>query len=216
MLIVTKDKKKQTEVLNEKDFEAVCLTMKALDKSFTFFNAGRNAGASQDHKHLQVVPLQSLPGEQIPIHDKVMEALKRSEAVHSSSFRKPSQSLDTSVAEDGQRDLDGDPMDESIFAGNLDSYPEDPFAFLNPDPRQMSWTEKVKALFSSSPDNKNLPYDEIVSKFEDLKQRGETLFILPEFQNFKHIFRKIDCRVMDNLRDDNLEDCSKYLYRAYL
>ena len=31
----------------------------------------------------------------------------------------------------------------------------------------------------------------------------------------KHIFRKIDPRVVDNLHDGNLDDCAKYLYRAY-
>lgn len=57
VLIITKKKEKQTDLLNLSDFEAVCITMKALDDSFAFFNSGVNAGASQHHKHIQVLPL---------------------------------------------------------------------------------------------------------------------------------------------------------------
>ena len=57
VLIITKKKEKQTDLLNQKDFEAICITMKALDDSFAFFNSGVNAGASQHHKHVQVLPV---------------------------------------------------------------------------------------------------------------------------------------------------------------
>ena len=45
-------------------------------------------------------------------------------------------------------------------------------------------------------------------EFEKNRQKGETLFILPEYQQFKHIFRKIDPRVIENLCDENLSQCA--------
>ena len=52
VLIITKKKEKQSELLNQSDFEALCITMKVLDESFGYFNSGVNAGASQSHKHI--------------------------------------------------------------------------------------------------------------------------------------------------------------------
>jgi ATP adenylyltransferase len=57
VLVVTKDFQKQTNLLNVNDFEAACIAMKSLDESFVYFNSGKNAGASQAHKHLQVMPI---------------------------------------------------------------------------------------------------------------------------------------------------------------
>ncbi len=53
--------------------------MKALDESFILFNSGAAAGASQNHKHLQVLPVKSLPNSKIPIHERVMDAYVRSQ-----------------------------------------------------------------------------------------------------------------------------------------
>ena len=60
-----------------KDFEAALIAMKALD-GFIFYNSGPLAGASQSHKHIQVVPMSSLTNKKIPINDRVMDAMKRS------------------------------------------------------------------------------------------------------------------------------------------
>jgi ATP adenylyltransferase len=38
-------------LLKPKDFEAILITMKALD-GFAFYNSGTLAGASQPHKHI--------------------------------------------------------------------------------------------------------------------------------------------------------------------
>ena len=46
VLIITKEKRQQTDLLNQSDFEAICLTMKSLDESFAFYNAGEKAGSS--------------------------------------------------------------------------------------------------------------------------------------------------------------------------
>ena len=42
-----------------------------------FYNSSPVAGASQHHKHIQVLPISSLPGKKIPINERVMEALNR-------------------------------------------------------------------------------------------------------------------------------------------
>jgi ATP adenylyltransferase len=44
--------------------------MKAMD-GFLFYNSSPIAGASQSHKHLQVIPVSSLPNKRIPIQEKV-------------------------------------------------------------------------------------------------------------------------------------------------
>ena len=41
--------------------------MKAVD-GFIYYNSGDIAGASQSHKHLQVLPMSSLPNNKIPIN----------------------------------------------------------------------------------------------------------------------------------------------------
>ncbi|MDR3548634.1 MAG: DUF4922 domain-containing protein [Candidatus Pacebacteria bacterium] len=66
VLIVTKQFVHQNTMLNEADFEASLTVMKALE-GFVFFNSGREAGASQDHKHLQAIPYSSFPNQYIPI-----------------------------------------------------------------------------------------------------------------------------------------------------
>ncbi len=63
--------------MNLRDFEASLITMKALD-GFIFYNSGPISGASQSHKHLQVVPVSSLPNRKIPINDRILDAIKRS------------------------------------------------------------------------------------------------------------------------------------------
>jgi sulfate adenylyltransferase (ADP) / ATP adenylyltransferase len=76
LLVITKEKEAQGDLLNWRDFEASLLTMKALD-GFVFYNSNSISGASQQHKHMQVVPVTSLPGGKIPINQKVMETIKR-------------------------------------------------------------------------------------------------------------------------------------------
>ena len=54
--------------------------MKAMD-GFLFYNSSPTAGASQSHKHLQVIPVSSLPNKKIPIQEKVLETIKRSQGL---------------------------------------------------------------------------------------------------------------------------------------
>lgn len=56
LLVVTRDFADQEELLTEADFAALVSAMDE-NRSLGFYNGGRQAGASQPHKHLQVVPL---------------------------------------------------------------------------------------------------------------------------------------------------------------
>ena len=60
LLIVTRAFEAQTDLLNLQDFAALWLCMQEID-GLAFFNGGKIAGASQPHKHLQLIPLPFLP-----------------------------------------------------------------------------------------------------------------------------------------------------------
>ncbi len=67
LLIVTRRFEDQDSLLTLTDFEALWLCM-AEYNSLGFYNGGREAGASQQHKHLQMVPLPLAPaGPPVPI-----------------------------------------------------------------------------------------------------------------------------------------------------
>ncbi|MET0068912.1 MAG: hypothetical protein ABW096_02670 [Candidatus Thiodiazotropha sp.] len=68
LLIVTRDYQDQERLLTLEDFEALWLCM-AEYPSLGFYNGGETAGASQRHKHLQLVPLPLYQGRSpIPFH----------------------------------------------------------------------------------------------------------------------------------------------------
>jgi ATP adenylyltransferase len=60
LLIVTRAFEEQTNLLNLQDFAALWSCMQEMD-GVAFYNAGKLAGASQRHKHLQLIPLPFLP-----------------------------------------------------------------------------------------------------------------------------------------------------------
>ncbi len=67
LLIITRHFEDQNYLLTLKDFEALWLCMSEY-RSLGFYNGGREAGASQKHKHLQIVPLPLAPlGPAIPV-----------------------------------------------------------------------------------------------------------------------------------------------------
>jgi len=70
LLIVTRHFEHQEELLKLRDFVALCTCMREFE-SLAFYNAGITAGASQMHKHLQLVPMR-LTNSRI---DVPMEAL---------------------------------------------------------------------------------------------------------------------------------------------
>ena len=66
LLVATRDYEDQRELLNERDFEALALCMRDAEV-LAFYNGGTEAGASQPHKHLQVVTLPLSPRRSIPM-----------------------------------------------------------------------------------------------------------------------------------------------------
>jgi ATP adenylyltransferase len=67
LLIITRSFEDQDALLTLRDFEALWLCM-AEYEGLGFYNGGREAGASQQHKHLQLVPLPLAPaGPAVPI-----------------------------------------------------------------------------------------------------------------------------------------------------
>jgi len=67
LLIVTRAFEHQETLLDPADFSALAICM-GESEALGFYNGGRDAGASQDHKHLQVVPLPLASGEaELPV-----------------------------------------------------------------------------------------------------------------------------------------------------
>ncbi|MDB9312744.1 DUF4922 domain-containing protein [Spirulina sp. CS-785/01] len=67
LLIVTREFEEQENWLNLADFQAMAACLQEID-GLAFYNAGKNAGASQPHKHLQLVPFPLTPhGATIPL-----------------------------------------------------------------------------------------------------------------------------------------------------
>ena len=60
LLIVTRAFEEQTDLLNIRDFFALYTCLQEID-GLTFFNGGKEAGASQHHKHLQLIPFPFIP-----------------------------------------------------------------------------------------------------------------------------------------------------------
>ena len=86
-LVITKTMEYQNQRLNYKgsyihyiyiyiDFEGCIQVMKAMN-GFSFYNSGQLAGASQPHKHLQSIPLNSLPNRRIPIDANIKKEIKK-------------------------------------------------------------------------------------------------------------------------------------------
>lgn len=74
LLIVTREFEEQENRLNLDDFEALWICMAEFE-GLAFYNSGRVAGASQPHKHLQMVPLPLTPTDPgLPIEPVVVTA----------------------------------------------------------------------------------------------------------------------------------------------
>ena len=74
LLIVTRAFESQTDLLNLQDFAALWLCLQEID-GLAFFNGGKIAGASQPHKHLQLIPLPFLPNVvHLPIDKAIANA----------------------------------------------------------------------------------------------------------------------------------------------
>lgn len=74
LLIVTREFEEQENLLTKQDFEAMWACLAEFE-GLAFYNAGKSAGASQRHKHLQIVPLPLGSGEpRIPIEPVLASA----------------------------------------------------------------------------------------------------------------------------------------------
>lgn len=62
LLLVTRRSAEQTEMLDAADLEALLFGLAGMD-GLVFYNGGHEAGASQPHKHLQLVPLPLGPSD---------------------------------------------------------------------------------------------------------------------------------------------------------
>ncbi|MGF1934266.1 MAG: ATP adenylyltransferase family protein [Nostoc sp. ChiQUE02] len=75
LLIITRAFEEQESLLTLEDFTAMWACLADFD-GLAFYNSGKTAGASQRHKHLQLVPLPLAPsGPQIPIESLLTSAL---------------------------------------------------------------------------------------------------------------------------------------------
>ncbi len=75
ILIVTREFAPQDSLLNSSDFQALAIGLSEMD-GLGFYNGGQIAGASQRHKHLQIVPLPFVPdGSQLPLESLMLETV---------------------------------------------------------------------------------------------------------------------------------------------
>lgn len=75
LLIVTREFEEQDSLLTIADFEALWIALREID-GLAFYNGGRDAGASQRHKHLQLVPFPLIPdGLNVPIDPAIASAI---------------------------------------------------------------------------------------------------------------------------------------------
>jgi ATP adenylyltransferase len=73
LLIVTRVFEEQQAFLTQRDCEALLIGLAEID-GLVFFNAGPAAGASQRHKHLQLIPLPHTTGPRLPIEPLLRSA----------------------------------------------------------------------------------------------------------------------------------------------
>ena len=75
LVLHTIDFESQDEILNVDDFNAAWLALTSLgDKYMVIFNGGKDAGASLNHKHLQVLPRPGKGGLETLLSDSEEEA----------------------------------------------------------------------------------------------------------------------------------------------
>eukprot|EP00941_MAST-03F_sp_MAST-3F-sp1_P005545 g5545.t1 len=77
LLIITRDFAPQTDLLTVDDFSACLEVLDAID-GLAFFNCGPQSGASQKHKHLQIIPKSQIPSNQFPF-EKLISKVKKEE-----------------------------------------------------------------------------------------------------------------------------------------
>ena len=119
VLIVTKKRQKQTDLINQNDFEAILITMKAMKESFMFYNSGEKAGASQQHKHFQVMDLEYVPSKELPIDKIVMDTMQRADQ---STQATNILSSGRSIKKETQDQETGIKTENGLILGNMDRF----------------------------------------------------------------------------------------------
>lgn len=75
LLLVTRQYEPQEALLTPADFAALCWCLREID-GLGFYNGGTVAGASQRHKHLQLIPRSFTPGEEpLPLERRLPDPL---------------------------------------------------------------------------------------------------------------------------------------------
>lgn len=75
VIVITKEFEKQTDPVTFDDFHASLMVMRSLN-AFVFYNSGYNSGASIMHKHLQLIPYESLADGILPVEEAVKSEIK--------------------------------------------------------------------------------------------------------------------------------------------
>ncbi|RHZ78615.1 hypothetical protein Glove_158g54 [Diversispora epigaea] len=112
LLVVTKEYESQANPLNPNDFDALWHCMKQIksQKSLAFYNCGELSGASQSHKHMQILTLSDEPPMSSPIctiqDKKPGEIFELAELpfIHYLSFIDPQKLCDNESSDDKSSD----------------------------------------------------------------------------------------------------------------
>ena len=72
VLVVTREFEDQEVLLDRADFDALVACLPAHGRAIGFYNGGRDSGASQPHKHMQVVSLPLSPHLPIPMAPRLV------------------------------------------------------------------------------------------------------------------------------------------------
>ncbi|KAJ5074487.1 ap-4-a phosphorylase ii [Anaeramoeba ignava] len=80
LLIVTKKFEKQETLIAKKDFEAALECINAV-KSLCFYNSGINSGASQPHRHFQLIPIDDSKFNYIPLEKLIFSKERKKEEI---------------------------------------------------------------------------------------------------------------------------------------
>lgn len=86
LLIITREFESQDSVLTLEDFSSFWVVLKQIN-GFGFYNGGKLAGASQPHKHLQIVPYPLVKEiDSLPINDLVLSHKNQGQLITINSF----------------------------------------------------------------------------------------------------------------------------------
>lgn len=77
VLVTTSIFEMQTDPVNSKDFEASFLVLKSFPKAILFLNGGKVSGASLEHKHIQIVPIDQEAVRQSGFNTRLLEKIDK-------------------------------------------------------------------------------------------------------------------------------------------